>query len=72
METIYSHSTITFNYDGRSYTVRFKKYVSWRNWTEHQSTKLRVAGSNPAEIANKIGDKIETIYIRQLEWCHER
>ncbi len=25
METIYSHSTITFNYDGRSYTVRFKK-----------------------------------------------
>ena len=25
METIYSHSTITFNYDGKSYTVRFKK-----------------------------------------------
>ena len=25
METIYSHSTITFNYEGRTYTVRFKK-----------------------------------------------
>ena len=25
METIYSHSTITFNYDGRTYTVRFQK-----------------------------------------------
>ena len=25
METIYSHSTITFTYEGRSYTVRFKK-----------------------------------------------
>ena len=25
METIYSHSTITFNYEGRSYTVRFRK-----------------------------------------------
>ena len=25
METIYSHSIITFNYDGKSYTVRFKK-----------------------------------------------
>ena len=25
METIYSHSTITFNYEGKSYTVRFKK-----------------------------------------------
>ena len=25
METIYSHSTITFNYDGKSYTVRFTK-----------------------------------------------
>ena len=25
METIYSHSTITFNYDGKTYTVRFNK-----------------------------------------------
>ena len=25
METIYSHSIITFNYDGKSYSVRFKK-----------------------------------------------
>ena len=25
METIYSHSTITFNYEGKTYTVRFKK-----------------------------------------------
>lgn len=25
METIYSHSTITFNYDGKNYIVRFKK-----------------------------------------------
>ena len=25
METVYSHSTITFNYEGRTYTVRFKK-----------------------------------------------
>ena len=25
METIYSHSIIRFNYDGKSYTVRFKK-----------------------------------------------
>ena len=25
METIYSHSTITFNYEGRTYTVRFQK-----------------------------------------------
>ena len=25
METIYSHSTITFTYEGRSYSVRFKK-----------------------------------------------
>ena len=25
METVYSHSTITFNYENRSYTVRFKK-----------------------------------------------
>ena len=24
-ETIYSHSTITFNYDGKTYTVRFNK-----------------------------------------------
>ena len=25
METVYSHSTITFNYEGKTYTVRFKK-----------------------------------------------
>ena len=25
METIYSHSIITFNYDGKSYTLRFQK-----------------------------------------------
>jgi len=25
METVYSHSTITFNYNGRSYTVRFNR-----------------------------------------------
>ena len=25
METVYSHSTITFNYEGRTYTVRFQK-----------------------------------------------
>tara|TARA_B100001287_G_C22613614_1_gene496398 strand:- start:210 stop:632 length:423 start_codon:yes stop_codon:yes gene_type:complete len=25
METIYSHSTITFNYEGRTYTVKFRK-----------------------------------------------
>ena len=25
METIYSHSTITFNYYGKTYTVRFQK-----------------------------------------------
>ena len=25
METIYSQSTLTFNYEGRTYTVRFKK-----------------------------------------------
>ena len=25
METIYSHSTITFNYHGKTYTVRFQK-----------------------------------------------
>ncbi len=25
METIYSHSTITFNYEGKTYTVRFQK-----------------------------------------------
>ena len=25
METIYSHSTITFNYEGKNYTVSFKK-----------------------------------------------
>jgi len=25
METIYSHSTITFNYEGRTYSVRFQK-----------------------------------------------
>ena len=25
METIYSHSTITFNYHGKNYTVRFQK-----------------------------------------------
>ena len=25
METMYSHSTITFNYEGKTYTVRFQK-----------------------------------------------
>ena len=25
METIYSHSTITFSYEGKTYTVRFQK-----------------------------------------------
>jgi len=25
METIYSHSTITFNYEGKTYTVRFQR-----------------------------------------------
>ena len=30
-KTVYSHSTITFVYEGKQYSVNFKKWVIWKN-----------------------------------------
>jgi hypothetical protein len=41
METIYSHSTITFNYHGKNYTVRFQKWENiHQKWSPHGLKKM--------------------------------